>query len=74
MQEKNRNIGPLYKLFVAGKRPALNDIQMESAETRNNLFLWDSIWLIDGVVYREFHKKDGTGIFTVKKGHYVPNA
>ena len=56
MQEKCQNIGPLYKWFVVGRRPALNDIQMESTEIRYYLLLWDSIWLIDGVVYREFQE------------------
>ena len=63
MQEQDQNIGPLYRWLVTGKRPTLSDVQMESTETRYYLLLWESLWLIDGLVYREFHKKDGTDKF-----------
>ena len=63
MQEQDQNIGPLYRWLVTGKRPTLSDVQMESTETRYYLLLWESLRLIDGLVYREFHKKDGTGNF-----------
>ena len=63
------------------KCPTLSDVQMESTETRYYLLLWEILRLIVGVVNRDFHKKDGTGlIFTIfsstaaMKGHYVPNA
>ena len=63
MQEQDQNIGPLYKWLVTGKCPILSDFQMKSTETRYYLLLWESLQLIDGRVYREFHKKNGTGIF-----------
>ena len=63
MQEQDQNIGPLYRWSVTGKRPTLSDVQMESTETRYYLLLWESLRLIDGLVYREFHKKDGTDKF-----------
>ena len=47
MQEQDQNIGPLSRWLVTG----------------NYLLLWVSLWLIEGLVYREFHKKDGTGQF-----------
>ena len=61
MQEQDQNIGPLYKWLVTGIRPTLSDVQMESTETRYYLLLRESLPLIDGLVYREFHKKVGTG-------------
>ena len=63
MQEQDHNIGPLYRLLVTGKRPISSDVQMESTETRYYLLLWESLQLIEGLVFREFHKKDGTGNF-----------
>ena len=46
---------------MTGKLPTLSDAQMESTETRYYLLLRESLRLIDGLVYREFHKKVGTG-------------
>ena len=45
------------------KRPTLSDVQMESTETRYYLLVWETLRLNVGLVYRDFHKKDGTGQF-----------
>ena len=36
---------------------------MESPETRHYWILWDSLKLVDGLLYKQFLKKDGTGEF-----------
>ena len=63
MQEQDQNIGPLHKWLVTGNRLTLSEVQMESTKTRYYLLLWESLRLIGRLVYREFHKKDGTGKF-----------
>ena len=63
MQDRDPDIGPIYRWVTTGNRPHSNDITMESPETRHYWILWDSLKLVDGLLYKQFLKKDGTGEF-----------
>ena len=64
MQEKDPDIGPIYRWVTTGNRPHGNDVTMESPESRHYWILWDSLRLVDGLLYKQFLKRDGTGEFS----------
>ncbi|MCG8045846.1 MAG: RNase H-like domain-containing protein [Candidatus Thiodiazotropha endolucinida] len=71
LQENDPNIGPVYKWYSNGNRPHGNEATRQSPETRYYWILWDSLRLVEGLLYKEFQKKDGTGKylqFIVPKG------
>ena len=63
MQEKDPDIGSIYRWVTTGNRPHGNDMTLESPETRHYWILWDSLRLVDGLLYKQFLKRDGTGDF-----------
>ena len=64
MQENDPDIGPIYRWVTTGNRLHGNDATLESPETRHYWILWDSLSLVDGLLYNQFLKKDGTGVFS----------
>lgn len=60
-QSKDEHIAPVLKWMRAGIRPSSRDVATASPATRHYWLLWDSLKLQDDVLYRNFHKKDGTG-------------
>jgi hypothetical protein len=44
-------------------RPDRKEIETNSPATRHYWFLWGSLKIIDGLLYKEFHKHDDTGHF-----------
>ncbi|CAC5421923.1 unnamed protein product [Mytilus coruscus] len=59
MQENDPDLGPLLKWKESGHRPTNSDIQQNSAATRHYWHIWDSIVLINGLLYKNFSRRDG---------------
>ena len=61
MQEKDEDIGPIRQWQKQETRPDRKEIETNSPATRHYWFLWGSLKIIDGLLYKEFHKHDDTG-------------
>ena len=57
------DLQPILKWMEAGKRPFGPEVCKASPATRHYWNLWQSLCLQDGVIYRRFHRKDGTGSY-----------
>ena len=55
------DVGVILKWFESGKRPFEQIVPATSPATKHYWLLWDSLLLKNGVLYRKFLKKDGTG-------------
>ncbi|VDI20887.1 Hypothetical predicted protein [Mytilus galloprovincialis] len=53
------DLGPLLKWKKSGQRPTKSDIQQNSTATRHYWHIWDSIVLINGLLYKNFSRRDG---------------
>ena len=62
-QMADEDIGPIIKWLEAGKRPVGPVVCASSPATRHYWNLWESLVIEDGVLFRNFHKKDGTGSY-----------
>ena len=61
LQEEDEDIGPISRAFRNNKRPSKQDMASKSPAARHYWILWDSLLLKDGLLYRKFPKKDGSG-------------
>jgi len=61
LQANDEDIGPVLQWKIDNNRPCKQDIEVNSPATRHYWFLWDSLKLINGLLYKECIKKDGTG-------------
>ena len=61
LQENDPDINPIITAKRAGKRPNSDAVATCSPATRHYWVIWDMLSLRDGVLYRSFTKKDGTG-------------
>jgi hypothetical protein len=59
-QQEDGTIQPVVKWKESGTRPEGAEVQSASPATRHYLLNWDSLVVQDGVLYRSFHRKDGT--------------
>jgi len=60
LQQQDKDIGPLGKWLLAGRRPSLEELNLVSPDLKSYWMQWDSLSLINGVVYRSFQRVDGT--------------
>ena len=60
-QENDTDIGPVLKWKTTGLKPLKEELQTYSPATRHYWYLWDSLVLQDGLLYKEFRKRDNTG-------------
>jgi len=60
LQQQDKDIGFLCKWLLAGRRPSLEELNLVSPDLKSYWMQWDSLLLIDGVVYRSFHQVYGT--------------
>ncbi|CAC5365606.1 unnamed protein product [Mytilus coruscus] len=60
-QESDRDIGPILKWKTEGERPSWKELERYSPATRHYWHLWDSLQIKDGVLFKEFLKRDGSG-------------
>lgn len=63
-QEEDKDISPVLKWKIEGRRPSSQEVCTCSPATRNYWHYWDSLLVIEGVLYKKFEKKDGSGTFT----------
>jgi hypothetical protein len=60
-QENDEDIGPLMQWKIDGARPLRSEIEKNSPATRHYWFLWDSLLLKNGLLFKEYMKRNGTG-------------
>ena len=62
-QQDDPDIGPVLEWMKSGSRPAGSEVQHLSPASRHYWLYWDSLTMVDGLLYRRFTKKDNTGSF-----------
>jgi hypothetical protein len=62
-QKEDCHIQPVLKWKESETRPSEPEVQAASPATRHYLLNWESLVLKDGVLYKWFHRKDGTMLF-----------
>ena len=60
LQADDRDIGPVVVLLKQNQRPPRESIGSENPELKNYWAQWESLSMVDGLVYRNFHRPDGT--------------
>jgi len=60
LQADDRDIGPVLVWLKQGQRPPIEAIGSEGSELKNYWAQWDSLSMVDGLVYRNFQRPDGT--------------
>ena len=63
MQKEDPALGMLFQWLVEGKRPFGERVQVVSPELRHYWLMWDSIVIQNGILYRRFHRRDGSGSY-----------
>ena len=64
LQQKDPNIGPLFAWFRSGNRPSREEVSNADSELKCYWTQWDSLELIDGLVYRKFERPDGSNKYS----------
>ena len=62
-QEADADIAPVSQWIESGVRPSGKSIASLSPATRHYWCQWDSLMIIEGVLYRQFWRKDGLSSF-----------
>jgi len=60
LQADDRDIGPVLVWLKQGQRPPREAIGSEGYELKNYWAQWDSLSMVDGLVYRNFQRPNGT--------------
>lgn len=63
MQSKDDDINPILQCKISGSKIPEIEVLTKSPATRHYFHLWDSLVLRDGILYKQFNKRDGTGNF-----------
>ena len=61
LQYEDPNIGPILQARLTGIRPSNKDMVCKSPAYRHNWILWDLLTVHQGLLFKKFLKKDGTG-------------
>ena len=61
LQREDSDIGPILEAKEAGKRPTGQDMATRSLACRHYWILWDSLVVIDRLLFKQFIKQDGSG-------------
>ena len=61
LQDSDPDIGPILRAFVSECRPTSQEMSVLSSASRHYWVLWDTLLLQDGLLCKNFIKKDGTG-------------
>ena len=61
LQDSDPDIGPILRAFVSERRPTSQEMSVLSPASRHYWVLWDTLLLQDGLLCKNFIKKDGTG-------------
>ena len=62
-QLKDPDIAPLMKWKEEGKRPTGKEVSSTSPATCHYWLYWEALFLTEGVLFRRFAKRDGTGYY-----------
>ncbi|MCW4336191.1 MAG: RNase H-like domain-containing protein [Candidatus Thiodiazotropha endolucinida] len=61
LQSGDPDIGPILEAKQAGKRPSSQDMVTRSPACRHYWILWESLVVIDKLLFKKFAKQDGSG-------------
>ena len=61
LQREDPDIAPILAAKLAGTKPSSRDMVSSSPASRHYWVLWDLIFLEQGLLYKRFLKKDGSG-------------
>lgn len=61
LQRDDPDIGPLLTAKISGSKPSSQDMVTLSPASRHYWILWDSLVLQDGLLFKKFLKRDGSG-------------
>ena len=60
-QLEDPDIGPVLKWLESGARPVGPEVTASSPATQYYWLYWESLKIMDGVLFHKFSRKDGTG-------------
>ena len=63
MQQDDPDLGPIYKWFSTDNRPSNAELTASSPATRHIMLFWDKLKVQNGILFRQFHKKDGSATY-----------
>ncbi|MCG7868952.1 MAG: DDE-type integrase/transposase/recombinase [Candidatus Thiodiazotropha taylori] len=63
-QKDDPDIGPILEAKLSGKKPTSQEMVTKSPTCRHYWIIWDSLEVRDGILYKKFLKRDGTGSHT----------
>lgn len=58
LQVKDFDIGPIFKWKESGQRPLSRDVEQNSAATRHYWYIWDSLTIKEGLLYKKVPKSE----------------
>ena len=61
MQERDPDIGPIHSWMQTHSHPDSKTIASQSPATRHYWTHWDSLQLKNGILFKQFYKRDGSG-------------
>ena len=63
LQAEDSDIGPVLQAKMSGIKPSSQEMVTKSPACRHYWVLWEALVLHDGILFKRFTKKDGTGNF-----------
>ena len=63
-QKDDPDIGPILEAKLSGKKPTSQEMATKSPTCRHYWIIWDSLEVRDGILYKMFLKRGGTGSHT----------
>jgi len=60
LHQEDDNIGPVVAWLETGFRPPRDIVDVGDPEIKSYWMQWDSLTLVDGLLYRKFERADGT--------------
>ncbi|CAC5401721.1 unnamed protein product [Mytilus coruscus] len=64
LQEDYPDIGPLLQLKKCDTRPSSKEVEKCSAATRHYWHLWESVGKKDGLLFKQYCRRDGSGDYS----------
>ena len=60
LQRNDTDIGPIFLWKENGSRPTIKELENKSPATRHYWHLWDAIQIREGLLFKKFHRKNGS--------------
>jgi len=63
LQRSDPDIGPVCRWKLEGRQPSGDILSVSSMATRHYVLNWDTLVIVEGMLFRRFDREDGTGSF-----------